>query len=200
MEREISGIILCGGEYSRMGKNKAFLEVRGEKIIERTLRIFKGIFKEVMIVVKNPLPYSGLDVRIVSDLFPYSNPLVGIYTGLFFSSYHHSFVSACDMPFLNPELIELLISRAENYDVVVPRSKDGLQPLHAVYSKRCLKPIEKTLKEETSSRIMDFYPLVKVAEIGEEDILPLDRGLLSFFNLNTLQDLESMEELQKGND
>ena len=127
-----TGIILAGGKNLRMGQNKAFLEVRGERIIDRTRRVFVDLFDEVLLVTNSPLEYLDLNLRTVTDLYRESGALGGVLTGLFYATHLYSFVAACDMPFLTPDLIRQLVSLSPGADIVVPRTNDGWQPLHAV--------------------------------------------------------------------
>jgi molybdopterin-guanine dinucleotide biosynthesis protein A len=189
---KITGIILAGGQNLRMGKNKAFLEVRGQRIIDRIKNLFLEIFDEILLVTNSPREYVDLNLRMVADLIPGKGSLGGIYTGLFHSSHAHAFVAACDMPFLNPGLIKHLIHLAPNFDIVIPRTDDGLQPLHAVYSQRCLSFMEELLTQN-NLKIIDFFPRVKVREVPREEILPLDPGLKSFLNVNTPEDLRRLQ-------
>ena len=105
----MTGIILAGGKSSRMGTNKAFLTVGGERLIDRTVRIFKDIFHEVILVTNTPFDYLDQDCTIATDIIKGKGALGGIYTGLFFASHDHSFVSACDMPFLDKSFIKYMI-------------------------------------------------------------------------------------------
>lgn len=191
----MTGIILAGGENTRMGKNKAFLQVKGKKIIDRTMEIFGEIFEEIILVTNSNsiLEYEHFTCQLVTDLIPGKGSLGGIYTGLFYSSSFYSFVTACDMPFLNKEFIKYLTTRLDNFDVIVPRSPDGLQPLHAFYSQRCLKPVEELLKKD-NLKITAFYPQIKLKEITPEEITSFDSKFISFFNLNSPQDWKKMKE------
>ena len=185
----MTGIILAGGRSRRIGRNKAFLEINGTKIIDRIVNIFKTTFHEVILVTNSPLEYLHLDLRIVTDLVPQKGALGGLYTGLFYASSHHIFVSACDMPFLNREFIDYVISKTGDFDVVVHCSEDGFQPLHAVYSKRCMRHMEALMKSERL-KITEIYRKVKVREINARDIRPFDPEGTLFFNVNTPEDLE----------
>ncbi len=122
---KITGIILAGGKNLRMGKNKAFLEVNGERIIDRTKNLFLELFDEVLLVTNSLPDYLGLNLRMVADLHPGKGALGGIYTGLFHASHSHAFVAACDMPFLNKDLIRHLIDLSPGYDIVIPKTQDG---------------------------------------------------------------------------
>lgn len=184
----MTGVVLAGGKNERMGRNKAFLKINGQRIIDRTVDIFKDTFDEVILVTNSPLEYLYLDARIVTDIIPKKGALGGIYTGLLYSSSQHIFVAACDMPFLNKGFIDYMMSKVNNFDVVVPRSIDGLQPLHAIYSKRCRRHINALIQSD-DLKITGFYRKVRVREINPGEILSFDPKQSSFFNINTLHDL-----------
>ena len=193
---KITGIILAGGKNLRMGKNKAFLEIKGQRIIDRTKQLFVDLFDEVFLVANSPLDYLDLNLRVVSDLFPGGGALGGIYSGLFHASHSHAFVAACDMPFLNKALISHLSTLSPGYDIVIPKMEDGWQPLHAVYSQKCL-PFMEDLLQKKNLKIIDFFPKVKKREVTTEEILPFDPQLVSFLNVNTPEDLARAEDLLK---
>lgn len=190
---KITGIILAGGKNLRMGQNKAFLEVHGERIIDRIKRIFVEIFEEVLLVTNSPADYLNLNLRTVTDLYRGKGSLGGIFTGLFHASFSHAFVVACDMPFIKPALISHLAGLSQGYDIVIPRTDDGLQPLHAVYSRKCL-PFMEDLLRSGNLKILDFFPRVKKREVLTEEIIPFDPQLVSFLNLNTPEDLSRIQE------
>jgi molybdenum cofactor guanylyltransferase len=188
-----TGIILAGGKNLRMGQNKAFLEVQGERIIDRIKRIFVDLFDEVLLITNSPRDYLDLNLRIVADLHRERGSLAGIFTGLFHASFSHAFVAACDMPFLNPALIVHLVGLSPGYDIVIPRTEDGLQPLHAVYSRKCL-PFMEDLLREGNLKILDFFHRVKKREVSPGEMIPLDPQLSSFLNLNSPEDLSRIQE------
>jgi len=171
-----------------MGVNKALIKIEGTTIINRTHILFKKLFNEIIIVTNEKTVFCNLDAKIYTDLIPERGVLGGLYTGLFFSSYAWSFCVACDMPFLRKSVIEYLISKRLDYDVVVPRTKDGLQPLHAIYSKNCLEPIKRAIEQE-KYKIIDFYPMVKLKIIEEYEFYSLDPMRESFINVNTPEEL-----------
>jgi len=187
----LTGVILAGGKSKRMGTNKAFLEINGQRMIDQIVDIFKNTFEEVILVTNSPIEYLHLDLRIVTDLVPNKGALGGIFTGLFYASFHHIFVTACDMPFLNKGFIDYMVSKAGNFDAVVPLSSDGLEPLHAIYSKRCIRHIETQL-ESDDLKITNFYPKVRVKEISHHEILSFDPKSSLFFNINTTEDMEKV--------
>ncbi|MBN1662777.1 MAG: molybdenum cofactor guanylyltransferase [Deltaproteobacteria bacterium] len=174
---------------TRMGSNKSFIEVEGERLIDRTVRILKGIFTEVMIVTNSPLEYLDLGVQIVTDIFKGKGSLGGIYTGLFHASSDLSFVTACDMPYLNSSFIEYMVKMAGKYDIVTPAMTEGPQPLHAVYSRRCLPNI-KNLMDQNKLKITGFYKGMDVLSISPETIRLFDPEGRMFFNVNSPDDLK----------
>jgi len=190
---KITGIILAGGKNLRMGKNKAFLEVNGERIIDRTKNLFLALFDEVLLVTNSFPDYLHLNLRMVADLYAGKGALGGIYTGLFHASHSHAFVAACDMPFLNKDLIRHLIDLSPGYDIVIPKTQDGWQPLHAIYSQKCL-PFMEELIQQDNLKIIDFFHRVKKREVPTEEILPLDPNLASFLNVNTPEELARIRD------
>lgn len=188
---KMTGIILTGGKNTRMGKNKAFIEVGGQKIIESTLAIFRDIFDEIILVTNEPLEYLQYDARIVTDLIRGKSALGGIYTGLFYASYENAFVAACDMPFLRRDFITYMAERIDSNDIVVPHPNDGFQPLHAIYSKRCLPHI-KALLEKNKLKIRGFYKKSRTRIIAADEIEKFDPEGRMFLNVNSRQDLASI--------
>ncbi len=193
-EQTMTGIILSGGENSRMGANKAFLTRDGERLIDRTVKIFKDLFREVILVTNDPLAYLDLDVQIVTDIYKKKKALGGIYTGLFYTSCDHAFVTACDMPFLNQRFIAYMMEQIRDYDIIVPQTADGLQPLHAIYSRRCLPAIKNLLLQD-KLKVTGFYKGLKSLCISEEIIKTFDPEFRMFLNINSPEDLTQLKSI-----
>ena len=174
-----------------MGENKAFIELEGVPIVRRIYTLFKELFQEVIIVTNQPELFKNFDSKISSDLIPNQGALGGLYTGLYFSTFQYSFCVACDMPFIKKALVQYIINHIEGEDVIVPRTEDGLQPLHAIYSKNCVDPIRKSI-EEGKSKIIDIYHQVNVKVVDEKDFRCFDPGRESFINVNTPEELLSL--------
>ncbi|MBI5827311.1 MAG: molybdenum cofactor guanylyltransferase [Deltaproteobacteria bacterium] len=170
-----------------MGFNKAFIEIADQPIIERSVKLLKGLFRDVIIIANEVPVYERLDVRVASDLIKGAGSLGGIYTAIFHSGSNHTFVTACDMPYLNADAIGKIISSAGGYDAVVPFIGSELHPMHALYSKRCLKPI-RSMIEEGNFRIKDLFNRIDVRRLAVEDFKGLDAAL-SVTNVNTREDL-----------
>ena len=185
----VSGIILAGGRSSRMGADKAFLKVGGGILIEGIIRKLSQLSQEIIIVSDSPLRYERFKAKLVEDIYPGRGALGGIYSGLKEAESFHSLVVACDMPFLNLSLLGYMLTLRAGYDVVLPRLGEYREALHTIYSQRCLFPLKKHL-EEGRLKILDFLPQVRVRYVEEEEIALHDPQHLSFFNINTLADLE----------
>lgn len=190
--REITTIVLAGGRSRRLGLDKALLRLDDERLLETTVTKVATLSDEV-IVAGGPFLYR-LGARAVTDVYPGCGPLGGIHAGLAAASNFYSLVVACDMPFLNPELLRYMVELAQGRDVVIPRWDDKLEPLHAVYSKNCLGPIERLI-EQDDFKIIDFFPEVQVCYVEREEIERFDPKHLSFFNINTVEDLEQARKV-----
>jgi len=171
-----------------MGTDKALLEIGGRPLIERIVRKLSLIGQEVIVVTNSPKNYAFLGVRLVGDVFPGRGSLVGLYSGLKAARSDYSLVVACDMPFLNLDLLRYLAALAPYHDVVIPWLKKGLEPLHAVYSKACLGPIEALLRRN-ERKILEFFPQMRVRYVEEEVVRFFDPQLRSFVNINTPTEL-----------
>jgi len=195
----ISNVILAGGQSRRMGANKAFLEVGGRAIIERVIEKVSLVGQEIILVTDSPDEYAHLDYSVVPDVYPGKGSLGGIYSGLTAASNRYALVVACDMPFLNVQLLHYMAALAPRHDIVVPRTEQGTEPLHALYSKACLAAIEPLL-QRNNLRIIALYPQVRVRYVEQEEIEALDPQFLSFFNVNSPDDLRWAREMAATTD
>jgi molybdopterin-guanine dinucleotide biosynthesis protein A len=196
VRRPISCIVLAGGEGKRLGTDKAFLRVGGRVLIEVIVEKMARIGDEVIIVTNSPQRYDHLEARLVGDIAPGKGALVGIYSGLRAARSEYGLVVACDMPFLDLRLLRYMILLSPGQDVVIPRIGELTEPLHAIYSKECLQPMERLLSAGRL-KIIDFFPEVRVRYIEEQEIKLFDPQCLSFLNINTPADLEKAKSLAR---
>ncbi|MBI1999904.1 MAG: molybdenum cofactor guanylyltransferase [candidate division NC10 bacterium] len=197
-DRAMSAAILAGGRSTRMGTNKALLPFDGVRIIDGLLRKLRPLFPEVLVIANDRDVYADLGVPVFPDRIPEKGSLGGIYTAVFHSTFPQTFCIACDMPLANPAVIAYLRDRASGYDVVVPRTADGYQPLHAVYGKACLPHMEAMIRADRL-KIDRLFPVVRVRTVAEEELRPLDPSLRGFINVNTREELETAARLtQEG--
>lgn len=196
MKFSCSGVILSGGLATRFsGKEKALMRVGEARILDRIYTIFSKLFDEIILVTNNPLHFLEWDLNIVTDIFNIRSSLTGIHAGLFYMTNAYAFITACDTPFLKKELVETIIGGIENkVDIVMPETSAGSEPLCAVYSKRCFRPAEQHLAQE-KCKIQWAFRKNRIKKIPEKDLRAKDPDLLSFFNINTPEDLKRAEEL-----
>ena len=189
-------IVLAGGKSLRLGRDKALEEIGGQTIIERVLERLSPLDTEIILATaqSNLSLLPDLGVKTVVDVYPGKGPLGGIYSGLKASLSFHSLVVACDMPFLNIALLRYLIELCLAFDVVIPKVDEKTEPLHAVYSKNCLAPIEAMLKLDRL-KIIDLLDAVKVRYVEDAEVEKFDPERLSFFNINSKADLERARAL-----
>ncbi|RLC79555.1 MAG: molybdenum cofactor guanylyltransferase [Chloroflexi bacterium] len=189
---KISGIVLAGGASRRMGRNKAFLELDGRSLIEIVIERMASVCAEVLIVAGDARPYATLGVPVIEDRFRGVGVLGGLHAGLKAASHDLVLAVACDMPFLNPDLLRAFTRLAEGFDVAVLRQGENVEPLHAAYRRACLPAIETAIRAHRR-RIISFFPHVRVRYVTLEDVAPFDPELRSFRNVNTPQELEAAQ-------
>jgi len=199
MKNHCTGVILAGGQNSRFfGTNKALVRVGGKKILDHIHDVFRDLFHEIILVTNDPTQYLQWNVNIVTDIFPVRSSLTGIHTGLFYTSTPYAFFAACDIPFLKKELVETLVGAIEpRIDIVIPETSKGFEPLCAVYSKRCFKPLEAQLAEN-ELKIQQVFQKVRVKRISEDILRKSDPDLRSFYNINTPDDLAKANNIATG--
>lgn len=189
----VTGVILAGGKSSRMGSNKALLPYRGGRFIEAIYHQFSSLFEEVLVVTNSPEQYSFLDCRMVPDFYHDVGVLAGLHAGLAHSRTPHIFAAACDMPYLNNAVIRALAARRHQSDVIIPEGGNGLEPLHAVYSRACLPAMETAL-QTGKRRLISFFPEVQVTTVPGDTIRFVDPHLDSFININTPADYYDLRD------
>jgi len=198
---KVTSIVLAGGKNLRLGRNKALESIDGKSLIEYVVERLKPLTNQILIVTSQEqfdLPVA-CKAEMLTDLYPGKGPLGGIYTGLLAAQSSHSIVVACDMPFLNTELLRYMIELSGDFDTVVPRLGEGMvEPLHAIYSKSCLGNI-KTRLEHNQLGIHTFLDTVQVRYVEQAECRRLDPQLLSFFNINYQSDLDQANILAVKN-
>jgi molybdopterin-guanine dinucleotide biosynthesis protein A len=185
----VTGVIQAGGKSTRMGgRPKALLELGGRRIIERVLDVVAAVVDDVLIVTNTPDLYGFLGVAMVPDAYPEHGSLGGIFTGLSAATGEAVFTVACDMPFLHRDVARLVVARAGEADVIIPRVGQQLETLHAVYGKTCLAAMETRLRAGRL-KIVGFFDDVRVVEISEAEVARHRSPEIVFMNVNTPEEL-----------
>ena len=186
----VTGVILAGGKSSRYGRNKALEEINGIRLIEKVIDLIRSVFHRLIIITNTPHEYDYLQLSMYEDLIKGLGPLGGIYTGLQAIVDEAGFFVACDMPFLNIDLIRHQVRVWDDFDAVVPRIDWKIETLHTLYVKQCLFPI-KELIDMGECQILQLMYKIRVRYVDEDEVRGFDPQLRSFFNINRPQDLLS---------
>ena len=188
----VSGIVLAGGLSRRLGRDKAVELFNGQPLINRVLDRLSQLAEDLVVVVNTPERGAELPIpdstSIAVDVYPDSGSLGGIFAGLSASKNEWGIVVACDMPFLNFDLITYMLSVREDQDIVVPVIGHRPEPTHAIYSTSCLPHIEARLKMN-DLKITKFFDEVRTKHVSQRQIEGFDPNHLSFFNVNTPDEL-----------
>jgi molybdopterin-guanine dinucleotide biosynthesis protein A len=198
---DISSIVLAGGKSLRLGHDKITEKVGNVTLLEKVVSRINSLSKDIVIVTAEERSFKEFadnkKVKTVADIFPGRGSLGGIYTGLIESETFYNLVIAADMPFLNGELLAYMTEVADGFDFVIPKIGTFFEPLHAIYSKNCVTPIE-TMIRKNRRVIIELFDFVKVRYVEAEEIDRFDPEHLSFFNINTVEDLELARKIADG--
>lgn len=190
-----TGIILAGGESRRMPGDKAFMEVGGRPVIKVQLETIRPLFDRVLIVANRERlegisRYSGEGVKVVEEPVRGKGPLGGIMSGLMLSDTERNFILACDMPFVRADAIDFIMESLAGYQVAVPSTPAGLEPLHAAYSRECMERIGPRL-ETGDLRVTGFFDSVSVNYISWSRMARFDPTGRFLLNVNSPEDIKS---------
>ena len=191
-----TGYVLAGGKSTRMGRDKALLEIGGKPLIQSAANLLKALTERVVILGPTE-KYGFLGLPVLPDLVPSRGPLSAIYTGLERSGTAVNLFLACDMPLMEGTFLKLLLERAPLADAVLLRLDDGsLEPLCAVYNRSCLPTVQANY-EGQRFKLSDLFPELRTHYLTEADlqVLGLDRRV--FTNLNDPGDLEQWERFSR---
>lgn len=190
MEHGISAAILAGGLARRLGgADKGALVVGRARIIDRQLAALSVVADDIRIVANDPARYAGLRIPVIADAIAGAGALGGLYSALLDARHERVLILACDLPFVTTALLERLVadsSGPDEIDAVVPRSARGVEPLCALYSRRCAGAARARIERGELS-IAGLLADLRVRELGPDALAPYDEGAL-FENVNTPHD------------
>ena len=189
--------IQAGGASSRMGEDKALKPFLGHPLIQRVVERLSPIADELIVTTNRPEAYHFLGLRLTPDLKSGRGALGGLYTAIASATHPIVAVVACDMPFASPTFLEaasrLLVQ--EEADVVIAKSDEGYEPIHAVYRRAtCLPAIESAINED-KWKVIAWFPQVKVRVLKPDELKHLDPDGLAFWNVNTPEEFAKAEQL-----
>ncbi|WP_342427349.1 molybdenum cofactor guanylyltransferase [Paenibacillus sp. FSL L8-0158] len=206
---KVTGIIVAGGRSRRMGQDKALLEIDGATMLERMYTTLQQVAQRVVVVTRDDQGYGLSGMETVSDVFPGMGPLSGIHAGLSASTTEWGMVVACDMPFVQPEVLhdllavtkkwtELQGTREPALQAVIPSMDGRIHPLLAVYHQSVLPSAEECLRSGRL-RLTDWLDKLNVRYATVEDLpgVSEDMWYKAVFNMNNPQDYQlAIEQLK----
>jgi molybdopterin-guanine dinucleotide biosynthesis protein A len=180
-----------------MGEDKALKTFLGRPLIQRVVDRLSLTADEIIVTTNRPEDYAFLGLRLIADLKPGRGALGGLYTAIASAAHPTVAVVACDMPFASATLLEAAgrLMVREEADVVIPKSEQGYEPLHAVYRRAtCLPAIESAI-EADQWKVIAWFPQVKVRTLTSEEIHQHDPTGLAFWNVNTPDEFAEAEKI-----
>ncbi len=214
MEKNITGIVLSGGQSSRMGKDKALMKVGTKSIIEIMIDKLKPFCNEILISADEIDKYSQFRFKVVRDKFKNSGPLAGIYSSLLESNTEKNFIISCDLPLVSQNIIENLTTTESTKEIILPVTGEKYHQLCGVYSKSVLENAESILSAEDEKgrskekekrgkgegekggmkRNTSVKRLLEISQVEFVDVTSIS-GENEFLNMNTVEDFELIREL-----
>jgi molybdopterin-guanine dinucleotide biosynthesis protein A len=192
-------VIQAGGQSSRMGRDKALIPFLGQPLIARLVRRLTPLADELLVITNRPDDYTFLGLPLFGDKIPGRGALGGLYSALEAASQPRVAVVACDMPFANPILLQFQaeLLEAESADVVIPKTDQGYEPLHAVYRRAtCLPAVHQAIQAD-QWKVISWFPQVQVRELAGAELERRDPHGSTFFNVNTPDDWARAETMAR---
>lgn len=196
----ITIVLQAGGESTRMGKDKAFLPFLGTPLIERLVDRFKGMDSKIVVISKNLAAYQDLGLPVFGDVLPGRGALGGLLTALSVAETPFVGLIAVDMPFASPGLIQHMAERIQEsiWDGILPSTRNGLEPLHAVYRRESCLPLVKKAIEQDLWRMKAWHDKANLKILTPGETKQITGSDHTFLNLNTPEDLNSAEEIARN--
>lgn len=198
MKKFGTAVVLAGGKSIRMGFDKQLLKINNRKAVEIIIHKLREEFDEIIVVTNKPEYYIGLCDKMTKDIFVDKGPLAGIHAGLIEATSQYVYFVACDMPNIKLDYIRYMKSKIKNLEVEACITKNGawIEPFNGFYSRKMISDIEKYLSIGNSS-VNKLIRKLKVYYIKEEEARKFSPKWEMFLNLNTREDLEKYEKLNK---
>ncbi|MGH9934421.1 MAG: molybdenum cofactor guanylyltransferase [Nitrososphaerales archaeon] len=196
----LTGVVLAGGRSSRMGRNKALIQIKGKEMLLWVVEGLNPVVSEIIVVAKDESAQSSYrkivphNVKIFTDIMELEGPLVGMYTAFLETKSEYAYVHPIDSPVINKSVIQYLFQKADGYDASIVKWNDGtIEPVHAVYKVRTgLAGAKSALEHGDSSAKVLASKLENVNYIPVGDLRKFDDKLVSLLNVNTPQELDSI--------
>jgi len=187
----MEAIILAGGENRRFQSHKALAEIKGRRIIEASTELLTKHFTAVYISTNTPELFFYLGLPLIGDIVEQRGPITGIYSSFISTGAPELFFMACDMPFIEAEVIELIKKKFHGQDAVLPMHKGLPQPLLGIYSRRLIPQLAERIQQNKRA-LWDLLQGITVQFVSEQEVLRADPEGRSFVNINTLEEYRNI--------
>jgi molybdenum cofactor guanylyltransferase len=185
---DITGFILAGGKSRRLGTDKALLTFQGKPLLKHMIGLIEPLCDKVVISGQNS-DYTSFGVEMVPDLYSDSGPIAGIFSALKYSSSDWNLLVGVDVPFVNKELLLLLISNIRKYDCIIPMHTSGVEPLIGFYHRR-ISPVVEELIKAGDYRLTNLLSKLNTRYVDCNDLIKKYPRL--FMNINRMEDYQSI--------
>lgn len=193
----VTAVILAGGHSRRMGTDKSFVLLDGKPLIQRVIERVSTLNIDTLLITNAPEKYAQFSLPSYCDIIPELGAIGGLYTALTHCPTDFAVCVACDMPFLNPTLLQHLVDLRAGFQAVAPRIAGQIEGLHAVYHRSCLDVIRQQI-DRRQLRLSDMYEHLDARFVDEEQLRAIDPDLRSFDNLNTPDSLNRAQRNSQG--
>lgn len=189
---KVSIVIQAGGQSSRMGVEKGLVELCGKPMIQHIIDRLNTFADEMLITTNTPEMYKHFHFPMYADIYKDYGALAGLHTALNFAANEMVFVIACDLPFVNIGLFNVMknLFEAKPVDIVIPRTPNGFEPLYAFYRRNTCLPLVNEVIQAGKRRLISWHENALVHIVEEEQLREFDPNLMSFANINTPEELE----------
>jgi molybdopterin-guanine dinucleotide biosynthesis protein A len=183
--------ILAGGKSTRMGQDKATIKIGERPLIHIVYDKVKEAFDDIIIISRLHDTIEGINAPVLKDVVPFGNTMTGIVSAMLYSETPYTFVVACDMPLLSTETFKYMVNEATGEDIIIPKTRWGFEPLHAIYNRSCMAHLFRLI-EQKRFKITEVLPFVSVKELEEQPCF-FRNNTSVFTNINTMKDLSMVE-------
>lgn len=192
---KICGVVLSGGKSTRMGTNKALLQLNDQPVVQGIVEELKKCTDEVVLITNDgESVYEFLNIKQYKDRYIDKGPLAGIETALYNVNADIFAFAACDTPFINTKVYSELLKQLGDYDAVVPIYNEQMHPLSAIYKQEVLIKVQEQLNNN-NLRIRSFFDHINVKYVQEFHHIDDDILFKHFFNMNNPQQYEQAKQI-----
>lgn len=191
-----TAVVLAGGRSTRMGVDKAFVDLGGRPLVEWVLDALEPLTRSFVIVANDLARFRAYEARarLVADDPPQGGPLAALRAGLRTAREPWAFATSCDAPFLQPAFVQRLARFARGHDAALPGDPEERWPLSAFYHRRCIPAMDRAV-QRGEQKLIAFHEGVDVRWVPPEELRPADPELRSLWNLNTPAELAKARAL-----